>query len=316
MSNIAEISFIICTYNRADYLDDSLASLLAGNTPVKPVEILVVNNNSADETGKVINRYINHDKSNITVRSVTESKQGLSHARNRGIREAEAPIVIFVDDDIRADTNYINAWGQFFEDYPDVRAAGGKIHVQFDAPRPEWMSQFLLPLLGHHDYGNSIKPYRKTNYPFGGNMAFKKEVFNRFGLFDTGLGRIGKDLKASEEKEYFQRLKKENTQIFYVPEALLYHRVGASRLTREYIQRQAIGLGQSLARQFRDQSAWKKFITVAAESGKWFVSLALFLPYTLAFKFSKALMLIKFRKWIAEGVQSARNRDTKSDFHD
>lgn len=91
MSNIAEISFIICTYNRADYLDDSLASLLAGNTPVKPVEILVVNNNSSDETEKVIKRYINHIKPNISVRSAAETKQGLSHARNRGIREAKAP---------------------------------------------------------------------------------------------------------------------------------------------------------------------------------------------------------------------------------
>ncbi|MEX2435865.1 MAG: glycosyltransferase [Balneolaceae bacterium] len=316
MSISAEITFIICTYNRADYLDDSLASMLAGNTPVKPIEILVVNNNSTDETGEVINRYINHGKPNITVRSVIESKQGLSHARNRGIREAEAPVIIFVDDDIRADTNYINAWLQFFYDYPDVRAAGGKIHVQFDDPRPEWMSQFLLPLLGHHDYGNSIKPYRKTNYPFGGNMAFKKEIFDRFGLFDTGLGRIGKDLKASEEKEFFQRLKKDEIEIYYLPEATLYHRVGTSRLTREYIRRQAVGLGQSLALQFRYQTAGKKFNTVAAEAGKWCVSLALFLLYTLAFNFPKALMLIKFRKWIAEGFQSARNRDAKTDFHD
>lgn len=306
MSKPAKITFIICTYNRAGYLKDTLDSLLECEAPAVPVEILVVDNNSTDETADIVNRYEARATSNIAIRYAEESKQGLSHARNRGVKEAEAEIVIFIDDDISATTGYLNSWLRFFEKNPKIEAAGGKIHVQFDDPRPKWMSRFLLPLLGHHDFGNSIETYRKTNYPFGGNMAFKKEIFSLHGFFDTELGRIGKDLKASEEKEFFQRLKQNGVEIYYVPGAKLYHRVNASRLTREYIRRQAIGLGQSMALQLKNQSTVNKFPKISAEFGKWLVSLGLFVPYTMMMKSSKAVMLLKFRKWIAEGFLSVK----------
>lgn len=306
MPKPAKITFIICTYNRAGYLKETLESLLDCESPAHPVEILVVDNNSKDETADIVNRYTVDITPNIAIRYTEETKQGLSHARNRGVKAAQAEIVIFIDDDIRATTSYLNSWLQFFEKNPKIEAAGGKIHVRFDDPRPEWMSRFLLPLLGHHDFGNSIKPYRKTNYPFGGNMAFKKEIFSRNGFFDTELGRIGKDLKASEEKEFFQRLKQNGVEIYYVPGAKLYHRVNASRLSREYIRRQAIGLGQSMALQLKNQSPVSKFSKISVEFGKWLVSIGLFIPYTMVMKSSKAVMLLRFRKWIAEGFLSVK----------
>lgn len=304
MPNLAEITFIVCTYNRADYLDDTLASLTGAEKPISPVEILVIDNNSEDHTAAVVDRYKNLATPEISVRRIQEKNQGLSFARNRGITEASASVIIFVDDDIRATDQYINAWLNFFQQNPDVQAAGGKIHVHFDDPRPRWMSHFLLPLLGHHDFGDTIKPYRKTDFPFGGNMAFRKEIFNHIKPFNTKLGRIGKDLKASEEKELFQRLKQAGTDIYYVPCAKLFHRVNAQRLNQEYIRRQAVGLGQSMALQLRDGSFKKKWGTLAAELGKWGISLGLFIPYVLSLNWQKAWMLLKFRKWIARGYFS------------
>lgn len=305
MAKHPEFSFIICTYNRAAYLSDTLDSLLGIKPPAEPAEILVVDNNSADETPAITRKYPEDPAGGtISVRYVKETKQGLSHARNRGIREARAPVVIFVDDDIRAEDSFFTGWISFFKNFPDAEAAGGKIHVQFDDPRPRWMPYFLLPLLGHHDFGNSIKPYRKKNYPFGGNMAFKKEIFDRHGLFNVQLGRIGADLKASEEKELFSRLRKHRTEIYYVPGAKLYHRVNKSRLTEEYIRKQAVGLGQSIGLQMKNKSTREKTSKGLVELGKIAATLGLFIAYTITFRYSKALMLVKFRKWIAEGYIS------------
>lgn len=308
MPEAVAITFIICTYNRSDYLDDTLSSLRECNQPFEQVEILVVNNNSDDDTEEVVIAHQEREASSISITLAAEKKQGLSHARNRGIEEAKAPIIVFVDDDIRAEKYYINAWLQFFRDYPKAKSAGGKIHVQFDDPRPAWMSRFLLPLLGQHDHGNSVKLYQKADYPFGGNMAFKKNIFGQFSPFDTELGRIGKDLKASEEKELFQRLKKNGVEVYYVPKAKLFHRVNASRLTIEYIRRQALGLGESIALQLNNKSSGKRISYALKEAIKWIATFGLFLAYLISFKPSKGIILFKFRLWITEGFRSANQK--------
>ncbi len=308
MPNNPEVTFIICTYNRADYLDDTLNSLLRHNYSFDQFEILVVDNNSTDHTAETVKKYIaKDDKSYPSIRYVKEKIQGLSQARNRGIWESNAKNLVFVDDDIRAPGQFIPGWLKFFKEHPDIKAAGGRIHVQFDDPRPDWMPHFLLPLLGHHDLGDSIKKYGKMNYPFGGNMGFRKIVFERHGMFNTDLGRKGSQLKASEEKEFFQRIKKSNSDIYYLPDALLYHRVNKQRLTREYIRRQSIGLGQSIALQLKHESAARKAAYGLQEAGKMIATLGLFMPYTVTFQLQKAVMLVKFRKWIVEGYLSIYN---------
>lgn len=302
MSKKPKVSFIISTYNRAEYLKDSLHSLIHSAMGY-PVEILVIDNNSTDSTPDVCTSSKALAKTkDVNFQQVRETEQGLSHARNRGIKEAMADFIIFLDDDIRVPESFVNAWLRFFDLYPEAKAGGGKIHVQFDDPRPEWMSSYLLPLLGHHDHGEAIKPYKSNDYPFGGNMAFKKEVFEEIGYFRTDLGRIGSDLKASEEKELFQRLREANETIYYVPDAFLYHRVNASRLTKEYIRRQAIGLGQSMKLQMKRKSEPKKTLIAAKEIGKWIATAVLFIKYCLKFEASKGATLFQFRNWIREGL--------------
>lgn len=298
-----KISFIICTYNRAEYLQDSVETLLQNEANPEYYQLLIIDNNSADETKAIVQEaqasYPDHNISYIT-----ETKQGLSHARNRGIEESDCPIIVFVDDDVMVPENYIDSWLEFWKMKPNAKCAGGKIEVQFDDPRPSWMSYFLLPLLGHHDNGSKLTTYGKNAYPFGGNMGFKSSIFDQFGNFDTELGRKGKELKASEEKELFQRIKKAGVGIFYVPKAKLFHRVNKSRLTEEYIKEQAIGLGESIAIQNRHKSSATKLSWAITEFLKWMTSLLLFLPYTLSLQTSKAVMLLKFRRWILDGYQS------------
>ncbi len=304
MQHKPKISFIICTYNREVYLQDTLRTLSTSCESL-PVEILVVDNNSTDNTEQIVNQWIQkRSQTNLHSRYVKEKKQGLSYARNRGINEATAPVLIFLDDDIIVPSLFVQAWLTFFENHPNAQAAGGKIHIQFDDPRPLWMSSYLLPLLGHHDFGNSIKSYGKTNYPFGGNMAFRADIFNEYGKFNTGLGRIGSDLKASEEKEFFRRLQQDGENIYYVPDAFLFHRVNSSRLTKNYIRRQAIGLGQSIAFQMEHASGVVKISAITKEIGKWAATAALFVFYSLKFQLSKGVTLIQFRYWILKGLFS------------
>lgn len=295
------ISIVICTYNRADYLRDSLHSLLPTPAASSLYEVLIIDNNSSDHTALVAEDII-EAYPNKQIRYVKELQQGLSHARNRGINEARAPILLFLDDDITANPDFIPAWLNFFEQHPEAAGGGGKIHVQFDDPRPKWMSHFLLPLLGHHDLRSTSKPYPAGKYPFGGNMAFRCEVFEQYGTFDTELGRKGKQLFASEEKEFYNRLPR-NTNIFYVPKASLKHRVNSQRLTPSYIKKQALGLGKSIAVQMQNAPAQDKIRALANELFKILATIFLCVGYSLMLQFSKASMLIKFRRWIWKGYR-------------
>ncbi len=150
------LSIIICTYNRADYLRDTLLSVLDTEAEPAKFEVLIIDNNSSDETEAVTQHFID-SYSQFSVRYIKETSQGLSHARNRGIAEAAGQVLLFLDDDISAHPSFIPAWISFFQNHPQAAGGGGKIHVQFDDPRPPWMSHFLLPLLGHHDLGDNQK---------------------------------------------------------------------------------------------------------------------------------------------------------------
>ncbi|MGD8427912.1 MAG: glycosyltransferase [Balneolaceae bacterium] len=305
MRNQSLITFIICTYNRASYLDDTLESLLFRGFSDLNCELLVIDNNSSDETPLVVQRHKDTlEKDGKAIRYIKETNQGLSHARNRGVKEANSPYIVFLDDDIIATRSLIPAWVSFFSDNPDVVAAGGKIHVQFDDPRPAWMSHFLLPLLGYHDMGNSLKKYSKNSYPFGGNMGFKKSIFEQSGLFHPELGRKGRSLNAGEEKELFRRLRDLSVDIYYLPDAFIYHRVNASRLTVDYIRKQALGLGQSMKLRLEASSGTQKLKNGALEMGKLLVSFPLALGYLISFQPVKAIMLFRFRWWIWKGYRS------------
>ena len=298
------ITFIICTYNRANYLDRALGSLRDQKLDTdQTYEILVVDNNSSDRTAEVFNEHQSaNSKDRNPIRYVKETNQGLTYARNRGIRESQAPYVVFLDDDIRASEKLITAWLQFFNDNPDAIAAGGRIHVRFDAERPEWMSHFLLPLVGRHDLGKTIKKYPSHKFPFGGNMGFKKSIFEEVGYFDTELGKKGDKLYAKgEEKELFDRVRAQTNQIYYIPDAFLYHHVDGSRLTRDYVHNQARSLGQGMWLRLQEVSTRQFMESWMREIGKTAASVLLFIYYLLTFHPAKASMVLKFRWWIWRG---------------
>jgi len=305
MSEQPIITFIICTYNRARYLDETLNSLRENDFTNSNCKLLVVDNNSSDETPAVVKKHRESlGKDGKAIHYIKETNQGLSYARNRGIQEATTPYVVFLDDDIVATNTFISAWQSFFIRYPEAIAAGGKIHVQFDDPRPNWMSHFLLPLLGYHDLGDTFKKYSGSSYPFGGNMGFKKSIFKKIGLFHTDLGRKGESLNAGEEKELFRRLRERSVNIYYLPEAFIYHRVNSSRLTLDYIREQALGLGQSMRLRLENASSTIFFKNWIIEFGKLLSSFPLAAVYLLSFQPAKAGMLFRFRWWIWKGYKN------------
>lgn len=202
-------------------------------------EVLVVDNNSSDDTRKTVERLAGELP--INIRYSFEPQQGLNYARNRGAQEAKGEYFCFVDDDIHVSQKWLKALFETLKSN-DADAAGGRIHLDDSIELPGWIKPEMYGFLGYQDFGD--EPFQMDGmkkYPFGGNMAFHRRVIEKIGLFNPKLGRKGSGQKRSElfkgaETDYFHRLATAGGRVFYAPEAIVYHQILPFQLTKRYFR--------------------------------------------------------------------------------
>ncbi len=238
-----EFTVIICTYNRAGNLPRCLGALAAQQgMGDRDWEVLVVDNNSSDNTPNVVADLA--QKLPIKVRYEREAEQGLNYARNTGIRESDGKYFSYVDDDILVSNIWLSSLFKSFE-ANDADAVGGRIHLDPSIILPKWIrpDTDMMGFLGYQDFGE--EPLRldgHRRYPFGGNMAFNRRVVERIGYFNPKLGRKGAGVKRSElfkgaETDYFHRLAASGeVRIFYAPSAIVYHQIMPFQLKKKYFR--------------------------------------------------------------------------------
>jgi glycosyltransferase involved in cell wall biosynthesis len=296
----------VCTYNRKEYLPDCLKHLANQSANRRDYEVLIIDNNSTDNTCDISNEFI-RSNSDLDVHYFCEINQGLTNARNRGIKEATGEILSFIDDDAFVDQEYIKETLTYFKEHENVSAIGGKISPVYEGKSPKWMSKYLLTLVSALDMGNSPKKFKGSKFPIGANMAFRAEVFEKYGLFNPALGRKGKELEGGEEKDVFLRLKKHHEEIHYVPSVKVDHIIPEKRLTMEYIKGLGIGVGSSEIKRLKGLGMAKWFDKIMSESLKIIATLLLFIAYSFRLKFNAAIMLVKFRLWVLKGMIQKSN---------
>ncbi len=289
-------SIIICTYNRIDFLPKALAGLSKQILSANEFEIILVNNNSPDSTDSFCKNFIEQHP-DLDIQYEIEYNQGLSYARNKGIELANGEFLIFLDDDAIPIPEYLSHLKTFFNTYPDAIACGGRIYPLFESKRPKWMSSFLLPLTSSIDLGNKVKLFSLNQYPIGANMAFRKDVFQKYGLFDVNLGRRGNNLEGSEEKAIFLQLYKNKGAVYYVPDAIVHHAVPDKRLTYDFFKRQAQGIGYSERIRALSISKIEYTKSIVKELLKWGASFWLCIFYVATFHYQAGWKLLVFR-WL------------------
>jgi GT2 family glycosyltransferase len=222
-----DISIIISTYNRGDSLRATLDSLLGQDAAGLPHEIIVVDNNSTDETAAVIQSYAG-DGSNV--RYVFEPEQGVPHGRNAGLRAARAPIVAFTDDDVIVLPGWLQAIRRRFDENPDVDYLTGRMLPIYEAPPPRWLTRETSGPCVLRDRGDQ-PIHGEAGCFFPGwataNIAFRRRVFDRVGVFDGAFPR-GEDL------EFIIRVWRAGCRGMYAPDLGVLHHVTANRLTKAY----------------------------------------------------------------------------------
>lgn len=301
------ITATISTYNREHYLPGVLDSLARQTLDKSLFEIVLVDNNSPGNTKEIFEKFA-ADHASISCRYYLETNQGLSFGRNRGIKEATGKYITFIDDDAFLADDYLEKIYTYFEKNDAVAAIGSKILLHYESVIPDWENKYLNSLLGYFDLGDAEKVFSKSDYPRGSNMSFRMSVFEKVGLFNVELGRIGSGMGGSEEKDIFKRIYNfPDLKVVYIPDALVYHCVPVERTTTEFIKKQALGTGKSERIRVKRKGGFSAFKRYLTEIFKWGASLILFFGYLFTGRTAKGKMIVKFRWWVSKGLFSNTN---------
>lgn len=229
---------LICTYNRAAHLRETLESFRLLTTS-RSWEVIVVDNNSSDGTRAVLEELA--PTFPVPLLHLFEPKQGKSYALNTGLLHARGDVIAFTDDDVTITTGWLDAACAPLETDATLSYTGGPVWPLWGAEPPAWFNRESGELWGTIailDYG--AEPFvfeARQRVPVGANMAVRRHLIERIGAFNVKLGRRGRSLLGQEQAEFFSRARACGARGRYVPAMQVHHHVPAERLTKDYFRR-------------------------------------------------------------------------------
>lgn len=243
-----DISVIICTYNRSLQLRKALQSIKEMVLPENLLwELVLVDNNSNDDTKDVAFEFRNHLQQELTY--IFEGRQGKSFALNSGVKAARGDILAFTDDDITVDRGWLYHIKKGIDELNCI-GVGGRIISVWDVMKPKWLSDSgpyrLMDAIVQYDLGDN--PCIAQLPLVGANMAFRRIAFDKYGLFRTDLGPKEKEIMRAEDTEFCLRLFQSGEKLAYAPDAIVYHPVEKERTEKKYFESFYFNFGKAESR--------------------------------------------------------------------
>lgn len=234
------ISVVVCTRNRAELLRGVLAGLARQSLPASDYEVLVVDNGSTDHTADVVADLAPRLPS---LRFLREEATGLSHARNRGFREARGEWVAYTDDDCRIPPQWLAEARRAIEERrPEI--LGGPVYPFYEEPKPLW----YLDAYGGRERGHDARPLAPEELLIGCNLLVRREALERVGGFPPDLGMAGTRVAYGEEAAVQWRVRRDvpHAVAYYAPEVFVFHLVRGEQMRWPWLVRSFFGKGRDV----------------------------------------------------------------------
>lgn len=291
------ISVVICTYNRAKFIGEALASLARQTLAPDYYEIIIVNNNCSDNTEAICKAFVTAHPS-LDINYVIETNQGLSFARNRGIAESKYEIITYIDDDAYAKDDFLALIQSFFNNTPAAVGLGGKVIPRYEVKEPSWMNPYLDGFVAKLDMGEKRKKFEKKAYPVGCNMTYTKEILQEVGGFNNKLKW------RADDKYIGIQVRNVSDEVYYLPTLAVEHTIDAYRTSDENFKNFCLKFGNEEGIRVYDQGAWSFFKKSLEFAYKLVGSLVLMLGFYLKGHPSKAKYTFLYRWWATIGFFS------------
>lgn len=242
-----EVTVAICTWNRAELLDTTLASLAKVGVPQDVVwKVIVADNNSSDGTAQVLDRHVNR----LPLQRLFVKQQGKSHALNAVIKRLQGDLVLWADDDVLFDSRWLASYVDAARLHTEVGFFGGPIIPRFLGGEPDWLRltwKFVGAAYGLRDFGAEPFPFDANRLPFGANWAVRVPLQKKYG-FRTELGRRGELLLTGEEIDVMLRLLADGHEGMWTPHSPVEHLVTPERVHADVMRGHFFGVAECASR--------------------------------------------------------------------
>ena len=259
------ITIAICTWNRSSLLTRCLERLTQLSIP-RGVrwEVIVVNNCCTDDTDTVLSEFSDR----LPLVRIMERRQGKSHALNAAIRRAQGDLILWTDDDVLVERDWLGSYFDASRKMPEAAFFGGPIRPKFENNPPDWIHEAWQHISGAYaelELGDQSLKFDERTHAFGANFAIRTTIQRQYE-YDTRLGRVGDNDIRCEETELQCRMMKDGHNGFWVPNAKVEHIIPDDRLTHDYVRAWQVGIGESIGilknegSESRGQWAWRMFL--------------------------------------------------------
>lgn len=241
------LTVVICTRDRAASLRRTLNSMvIAAQKMTREWELLVVDNGSSDDTSQVVTSFAD----GLPIKCVREDEAGLSNARNAGVRAATGQYIVWTDDDVVVDEDWLDAWAKGIAAAPDCAVFGGRAIPVYEEPVQQWFSsneQELAALLAIRD-SRGWTELDSNHVPFGLNYAVRASE-QRAHPYDPALGIAPGRRLGGEEVAVIRSILRKGGRGAWVWDATVHHMIPTSRQSVAYVRQFYRALGYYLATQ-------------------------------------------------------------------
>ena len=245
-TRLVDVTLLVCTFNRSSDLRDLLETALQQQTDGSfNYEVLVVDNNSNDDTRHVVDAFVRAGHENL--RYVFEQKQGKSHALNAGLAAARGAAYVITDDDFVLPPDWVSKIVGALRRYRDASFVSGKVLPSWQAAVPTWLTHEHWSALALTDYGDDTFVADATRPVCLLACAFRKADVDAVGGYRGDLGVSAGAIGGVEDLEILQRLWRSGRRGVYLPDLFFHHKVQPGRLTKRYHRRWHTGHGRFYA---------------------------------------------------------------------
>lgn len=251
------ISVVICTWNRSRLLRLTLEQMTRLEVPAGTAwELIVVNNNCSDETDAVLQEFMGR----LPLVRLSEPRPGKSFAANLAVQHAKGDYIIWTDDDVLVEPDWLAAYLKAFSAWPEATIFAGAIEPWFEETPPDWLVEIFPKVANAYaalDHGPIGFALTSETYPYGANMALKRSA-HLAEPYDTRIGPRPNSGIRGEEMILARRLMAAGATGRWIPEARVRHFIPPNRQSIEYLREYFFGSGEALGILGRDDEGERR----------------------------------------------------------
>ena len=219
------------------------------SSDAQEVEVLIVDNNSFDETKETIYKYL--ENTGLSIKFFNEEHFGLSAARNLAIKKAQGDLLAFIHDDINIDDDWLREAFKIANNCKDreIGVYGGRVIPMWQDKLPKWLNlqdpyRIDQEVFHGHSFGDEEQFYPfasdfgNANFPSGINVFIRREVFENCGYFREDLGpSAGGGFDALDDQELFEYFSTLKIPMLYIPQCIVFHPINSQHMSLQNVRR-------------------------------------------------------------------------------